>query len=105
MALPNRLIIVRVRKLAEISLQASKSRRIKLAKRSAFHKPWMNTELLKLASQKSKLHKQSKRELYNTPLSQKHRKYRNYVTSQISHAKSEFYRIKYKKCKSNINEK
>ena len=94
-----------VQKLTEISLQASKSQEIKIAKRFAFHKPWMNRRLLKLVSQRSKLHKQSKREPFNASLLQKYRKYRNYVTSQIFHAKSEFYRMEYEKCRSNINEK
>jgi hypothetical protein len=91
--------------IADLSAQATKSWRCNRSLKAVFHKPWMNHKLLSLIRMRSKLHKQCKHEPLNTRLLLKYRKYRNYVTNQISKAKSEFYESEYEKCKFNVNDK
>jgi len=78
---------------------------IKTSYYNRFKKPWMSSKLFKLISKRSRLHKQSKREPFNTKLISQYRSFRNFVTNEITAAKTQFYTNEYEKCKTNINEK
>ena len=51
------------------------------------------------------LHIKSKKAPFNTDLQKKYKSFRNFVTTKIRNAKSEYYKNQFSNCKSNQNEK
>jgi hypothetical protein len=70
-----------------------------------FHKNWMNSRLFKLISKRSRLHKQCKPQPCNQNLKKRYQHFRNYVTNEISKAKTTYFSNEYKNCKNNMNDK
>ena len=77
----------------------------KLKSGRSFKKPWMTTQLLKLTTQRTRLHQKFRNEPMNEQLAKRYRNFRNYVTGCVSKAKREFYQDRYNQCKDNVHTK
>ena len=65
----------------------------------------MTSEIFQLREKRTSLHIKSKKEPFNTDLQKKYKSFRNFVTTKIRNAKSEYYKNQFSNCKSNQNEK